>query len=78
MSANTYYGQTAEQRLAWAQRVLDTHITSSATGRCLACSRPGPCPEREEAAGVFFRLRRLPVRRPGATRPELVCARRVA
>ncbi len=77
MTATTYYATTAEERLAEAQRILDTHITSSATGLCLACSRPGPCPERKRAAVVFFRAR-LPLRRPGATRPELVSARRVA
>lgn len=78
MTATTHYAETAEERLAEAQLVLDTHITSSATGLCLSCSTPGPCPEREKAAVIFFRTLRLPVRRPGATRPELVLARRVA
>lgn len=78
MTTTTYYTETARHRLADAQRVLDTHITSSGTGRCLACSRPGPCPDREQAATVFFLALRLPMRRPGATRPELVLARRVA
>ena len=74
MTATTYYAATAEERLAGAQRVLDTHITSSATGLCLACRRHGPCPDRERANVIFFRTRRLPLRRPGATRPELVSA----
>lgn len=78
MTATTYYAAAAEDSLTGAQRVLDIHITSSATGLCLACARPGPCPERERAAVIFFRALRLPLRRPGATRPELVSARRVA
>jgi hypothetical protein len=78
MTATTYYATTAEQRLAEAQRILDTHITSSANGRCMGCGRPGPCPERERAVRIFSRTLRLPLRRPGATRPELVSARRVA
>jgi hypothetical protein len=78
MIATTYYATTAEARLAWAQRVLDMHITSSANGRCIECGQSGSCPEREQAAVVFFRARRLPLRRPGATRPELLLVRRVA
>jgi len=78
MTTTTYYAMTAEARLAWSQRVLDMHVTSSASGRCIECGQHAPCPERERAAVVFFRARRLPLRRPGATRPELVSARRVA
>ena len=73
----TYYAGTAEQQLAQAQRVLDTHVTSSADGRCLACGVPGPCYKRENAVVVFSRMLRLPRRQPGATRPELAGARRV-
>jgi hypothetical protein len=78
MSATTYYAMPAEGRLAEAQRILDTHITSSANGRCIECGQLGPCPAREAVALIFFRSVRLPLRRPGATRPELVSARRVA
>lgn len=77
MSATTYYAMSAEEQLAEAQRTLDTHITSSANGRCLACGVHGPCHKREGAVTVFSRTLRLPSRRPGATRPELVNARRV-
>jgi hypothetical protein len=77
-AATTYYAITAEQRLAEAQRTLDRHITSSATGRCTECGRLGPCPDREAAALVFFGSLRLPRRRPGTTQPELITARRVA
>lgn len=77
MTATTYYATTAEVLLAEAQRVLDTHITSSATGHCLACGVRGPCWRRESAVSIFSRSLRLPLRRPGATRPELVGARLV-
>jgi len=73
MTATTYYTGIAD-----AQRILDTHITSSANGRCIQCGRPGPCPEREDAVSIFSRSLRLPLRRPGASRPELISARRVA
>jgi hypothetical protein len=77
MPASTYYATTADGQLAEAQRVLDTHITSSATGRCLACGSFGPCDERERAVVIFSRRLRLPRRSPMATRPELVGARLV-
>lgn len=77
MTSRTYYAMTAEQQLADAQRTLDTHITSSSTGRCLACDIPGPCHQRENAVVTFSRTLRLPHREPGATRPELVGARRI-
>ena len=77
MTATTYYAMTADDQLAEAQRTLDTHITSSATGRCLACGTLGPCWRRETAVSIFSRTLRLPRRHPGATRPELVGARRV-
>jgi hypothetical protein len=75
MTATLYYATTADEQLAQAQRILDTHVTSSATGRCLACGAPGPCYKRETAAVIFSRTARLPRRQPGATRPELVAGR---
>jgi hypothetical protein len=77
MTATTYYAMTADEQLAAAQRTLDTHITSSATGRCLECGTLGPCCKRENAVVIFSRTVRLPRRQPGATRPELLGARRV-
>ena len=77
MTATTYYAATADEQLAEAQRTLDTHTTSSATGRCLACGMLGTCRRRESAVSVFSRTLRLPRRRPGATGPELVGARRI-
>ncbi|GAA0476639.1 hypothetical protein Aca07nite_88240 [Actinoplanes capillaceus] len=67
----------AEQVLAEAQAILDEHVTSSATGRCIACNSFGPCWRRENAVGTFSRTLRLPTRQPGASRPELVGAVRV-
>jgi len=60
-----------------AQAVLERHAVSSASGLCLWCAVPGPCVEHERAVEVFARSLRLPRRAPGATRPELVGARRV-
>jgi hypothetical protein len=76
MTTHTYYAANAGERLAGAQQTLDTHITSSATGSCLACGLRA-CPDREAAMVVFSRSLRLPRRHPGATRPELVGLRRI-
>jgi hypothetical protein len=73
----TYYAVNAEQHLNAAQKVLDQHVTSSATGRCVACGSLGPCWRREGAVAIFSRTLRLPLRRPGASRPALINARRV-
>jgi len=75
MTATTYYARTADEQLGAAQQVLDRHITSSATGRCLACGSLGPCYKRENAVVIFSRTLRLPRRKPMATQPELVGAR---
>jgi hypothetical protein len=72
MTTTVYYADTADSQLADAQRVLDMHVTSSMSGRCLACGEFGPCPPREGAVVVFSRSLRLPRRRPGLTQPELV------
>ena len=72
MTATVYYADTADSQLADAQRVLDMHVTSSVSGRCLACGAFGPCPSREGAVVMFSRSLRLPRRRPGVTQPELV------
>jgi hypothetical protein len=77
MAANTYYAASAEEQLTTAQATLDEHVTSSATGRCLACDTPGPCWRRENAVVIFSRTLRLPVRSPGASRPELIGAKRI-
>jgi hypothetical protein len=63
--------------LARAQQVLDVHVMLLADGCCRACGTPLPCAARDGAAAVFIRHGRLPRRRPGASRPELVGARRI-
>jgi hypothetical protein len=65
------------QQLDHAQAVLDRHPVSSASGLCVTCSVPGPCAEYEAAADVFTRSARLPRRRPGASRPQLLGAKRM-
>ncbi len=67
----------ARERLAAAQAALDGHPVSLRDGRCITCGTEGGCVEREEAARLFARYGVLPRRCPGATRPELVGARRL-
>ena len=68
----TYYAISADRQLSEAQQVLDTHVTSRATGRCVECGTLGPCWRRESAVVVFSRTLRLPTRQPGASRPALI------
>lgn len=75
--ANIYYSKSAAQLLEEAQQTLDQHATSSATGRCVTCDCQGPCGRREAAMAIFSRSLRLPCRRPGFSRPELINARPV-
>lgn len=75
--SGTYYATSAASQLREAQEVLNAHVTSSATGRCLECDSLGPCWRRESAVVIFSRSLRLPVRLPGASRPELINAVRV-
>jgi hypothetical protein len=69
----TYHGG---EQIDHAQAVLDRHAVSSGDGLCVTCRVLGPCPELEAAAKVFMFSARLPQRRPGATRPELLGAKR--
>ncbi|TDC38827.1 hypothetical protein E1166_17620 [Micromonospora sp. KC213] len=64
-------------RIDAAQDALQRHAVSSADGRCVSCGTLGPCREHERAMKVFKLSLRLPKRIPGATRPELIGARRV-
>jgi len=61
-----------------AQRIIDSHPVCSGTGRCLRCDVPGPCWYRESALMVFRTSGTLPRRWPGASRPELIGARRLS
>ena len=67
----------SEEHIRHAQAMLEQHAVSIADGLCVTCGVLGPCAEHEAAATVFKTSRRLPRRPPGATRPELVGARRV-
>jgi hypothetical protein len=59
------------------QEILDVHVPSAATGVCLACGAMD-CPQREAAMRWFHRCYvLLPRRRPGASQPELIGARRI-
>jgi hypothetical protein len=51
---------------AQAQHLLDLHVTSAVTGRCLVCRRPGPCAARVAAERLFAEYGLLPARRPAA------------
>lgn len=76
-ASTTYYAASADYQLREAQRLLDRHVTSSGTGRCLECGAVGPCWRRENAVVVFSRTLRLPTRLPGASQPELISLRRI-
>jgi hypothetical protein len=65
--SETYYGQYAQARLNEAQQTIDQHIVCAYTGVCLACGRPGPCSELDNAQRTMARYARLPNRRPGAS-----------
>jgi hypothetical protein len=73
----TYLAATAAQPLAAAQRLLDAHALVLPDGVCRLCGTSGSCGYRDAAQAAFAWYRRLPVRRPGASRPELVSARRM-
>jgi hypothetical protein len=68
---------SAFERLDQAQRLLDAHVMTLNTGACRLCGTLNSCGYRDAASAVFARYRRLPRRRPGASRPQLVGARRV-
>lgn len=67
---------SAAEQLEQAQTVIDLHVTAT-DGRCRACGAWGPCYRRETAVKLFSRFLRLPRRVPGASRPELVGAKRI-
>jgi len=59
-----------------AQSVIYGHPVGLA-GRCLACLSEGPCEAKRAALADLASRGVLPRRWPGATRPELIGARRV-
>jgi hypothetical protein len=56
--------------------LMATH-SMSLSGSCVRCQVHGGCGTRAEAVGVLTARQELPRRAPGATRPELLGARRV-
>jgi hypothetical protein len=73
----TYLAGAAVVQLDNAQRLLDAHALVLTTGACRLCGTLGTCDYRDAASAIFARYSALPQRRPGASRPELVGARRV-
>jgi hypothetical protein len=73
MSAGTVYRSVS---LDDAQGLLDEHPVGL-DGLCVACRVEG-CAGRAVALRRLGHIGQLPRRRPGATRPERVGARRVA
>lgn len=71
------YSTAAATKPEADQAVIDTHPISSGDGRCVQCQVEGPCAPRYAALVRLANQRRLPRRRPGATKPELIGARRV-
>lgn len=72
-----YLASTALQQLRAAQAALEQHIIASSTGCCLHCGHDWPCAAATDATRTFTRYGQLPRRTPGATRPELINARRL-
>jgi hypothetical protein len=73
----TEYLSSCSDAVRRAQEALDVHVPAARTGVCLACGAQ-ECPHREAAVRFFHRWYVvLPRRRPGATQPELLGARRV-
>jgi hypothetical protein len=72
-----YLAVSAAVQLEQAQRLLDAHVMALNTGLCRLCGTLDSCDYRDAASATFARYRRLPRRRPGASRPELVGARRL-
>lgn len=71
------YGSATRRQLDHVQGVIDAHAISSADGRCVECAVAGPCVVRRDALYMLATWHQLPRRRAGATRPELIGARRV-
>lgn len=63
---------TARDVVQRAQEILDVHVYAQhGRGACLACGAV-ICPQREDAVRIFYsQYATLPLRRPGATQPEL-------
>jgi hypothetical protein len=75
-TTTTYVPAAAVIRLDEAQRLLDAHVMVLGTGGCRLCGTLASYDQRDAASATFVRYRRLPQRRPAASRRELTGARR--
>jgi hypothetical protein len=75
--SQVYLSADAREQVRTAQARLDEHPVSGASDLCLTCGVEGSCPQRRAALRLLGRYGRLPLRRPGATRPELLDTWRV-
>jgi hypothetical protein len=73
----TVYASASRRSIDELQNFLDLHAISSADGRCVRCKVEGPCEARAGALRELGARHQLPRRRAGATRPELIGARKV-
>jgi hypothetical protein len=48
-NTSTYLAQTARDRVAGAQAILDQHVATAINGLCGSCERPSPCDTYEDA-----------------------------
>jgi hypothetical protein len=71
------YTSSSKMSFESIQEIVDVHAISSSNGRCVTCETKGPCGPRSDALEELARWHQLPRRRVGATRPELVNARRL-
>lgn len=71
------YVSTTRKPLDDVQNVIGDHAINSADGRCVRCKVEGPCRSARDALRQLAAWHQLPRRRAGATRPELIGARRV-
>ena len=74
---SVYRSRVVARDLRAAHADVAVHVVCSGDGRCVECGLPGPCAARVAGLAVLRAAGVLPIRRPGATRPELIGARRV-
>jgi hypothetical protein len=75
--AVSVYVSSSRKPLEMIQATVGEHAISSVDGRCVRCQVPGPCAQRKAALGELELWHQLPRRQAGATRPELIGARRI-
>ena len=71
------YVSSSRRPLEELRAVVDVHAVASVDGQCVQCQVDGPCAARSAALTELALWHQLPRRLAGATRPELIGARRV-